>query len=226
MKKTVLYILLDLVFLVLFNTVFFLVGGISHPASVWVSYGFIHFAYVMVLATPLLAKNGSNAFLFGATLRSISDVYFFVEFIVGVLFILVGAEHFKAALLTQLIIAGIYVLFLLTNMIANENTAEQVARQEEEVAYLKTAAARVKLLLRQLPDQKANKEIEKTYDLLHASPSGSAAAVQNIEMSVLDEIERLERAVREGDATAAVVLSQKIRARMEERNSILKATKQ
>ena len=38
-KKSILFILLDLVFLAVFNTVFFVVGGTNHPASVWVAYG-------------------------------------------------------------------------------------------------------------------------------------------------------------------------------------------
>ena len=44
-KKIALWIILDLIFLIVFNTVFFVAGGADHPASVWISYGFIHFAY-------------------------------------------------------------------------------------------------------------------------------------------------------------------------------------
>ena len=40
-KKTVLWIILDLIFLAIFNTVFFVMTGLQHPASVWISYGFI-----------------------------------------------------------------------------------------------------------------------------------------------------------------------------------------
>ena len=60
-KKSILYILLDLVFLAVFNTVFFVVGGTNHPASVWAAYGFIHFSYIMVLVTPFLVRKNSNA---------------------------------------------------------------------------------------------------------------------------------------------------------------------
>lgn len=55
-KKSLLYILLDLIFLAVFNTVFFVVGGTEHPASVWIAYGFIHFSYIMVLVTPFLVR--------------------------------------------------------------------------------------------------------------------------------------------------------------------------
>ena len=90
-KKSILYILLDLVFLAVFNTVFFTLGGTSHPASVWISYGFIHLAYIMVIATPVLTRNSSSAAVFGFSLYSVSSVYFLAEFVVGLVFILIAA---------------------------------------------------------------------------------------------------------------------------------------
>ena len=87
-KKSVLYILLDAIFLIVFNTVFFVLGGTNHPASVWMSYGFIHFSYVMVLITPFLIRKSSSAAVFGFSLYSISATYFIVEFIAGLIFIL------------------------------------------------------------------------------------------------------------------------------------------
>lgn len=224
MKKTILYILLELIFLILFNTVFFLVGGFSHPVSVWISYGFIHFAYIMVLATPFLVRKGSSSSVFGRSLQSISCVYFFAEFIAGVLFILIGADHFKMALLTQLIIAGIYGILLLGNLIANEHTAEQVERRERETAYLKEASSRVKFLLGKLPDKKADKEIEKLYDLLHSSPSRSTKAVESLEADIMSRLVDLEKAVQKGDPSGAVDLANTIYSLTERRNSILKSS--
>ena len=88
-KKNVLWILLDLVFLVVFNVVFFVASGTQHPASVWISYGFIHFAYIMLLVTPFLIRKSSSAAVFGFSLYSISSTYFFVAFIAGIVFILI-----------------------------------------------------------------------------------------------------------------------------------------
>ena len=110
-KKSALWIILDLVFLIVFNTVFFVAGGFEHPASVWLSYGFIHFAYLMVIATPFLIRKSSSAAVFGFSLYSISSTYFLVEFIVGLIFVFLRQESVKAALIVQVIIAGIYAQF-------------------------------------------------------------------------------------------------------------------
>lgn len=221
-KKSILYILLDLVFLAVFNTVFFVVGGTEHPASVWISYGFIHFSYLMILVTPFLIRKSSSQAVFGFSLYSVSAVYFFVEFIVGLVFIFVGSESYKASLVVQVIIAGIYAVMLISNLIANEYTADSVEQHEDEVAYIKNAASRVKILMGKANDKKANKEIERAYDLLHSSPSRSAATVKLLEDEIKNKVTDLEDAVAANETAAIITIAGEIVAKTEERNRKLK----
>jgi len=133
MKKTfVLWVMLDLVFLVVFNVLFFLLGGTEHNVAVWLSYGFIHLAYLFLIATPFLIKKGKSAAVFGFSLYVISSIYFFIEFVVGVLFILIAPDGFKLALSIQIVILGIYAVLLLSHMIANENTAAVEQKRQIE----------------------------------------------------------------------------------------------
>ncbi len=222
MKKTILWALLDLVFLAVFNTVFFMLGGFEHPASVWLSYGFIHFAYLMILATPFLIRKGSNAALFGFSIYSISSVYFFVEFIAGLVFIFMRNESIKAALVTQVIIAGIYAIILLSNLIANEHTGDAVDRKEEEVAYIKTASSRIKALVGKIEDKKASKAVEKAYDVLHASPTKSNASLKSLETQIINKVAQLEESVSSNDVTSVITLSGEIVSLVEDRNRKLR----
>ena len=224
-KKTILYILLDLVFLAVFNTVFFVVGGTEHPTSVWISYGFIHFSYLMVLATPYLIRKSSSAAVFGFSLYSISAVYFFVEFLVGLVFIFVGSDSYKASLVVQVIIAGIYAVLLISNLIANEHTADSIERHEDEVAYIKNAASRINLLMGKASDKKANKEIEKAYDLLHSSPSRSMATVKLLEEEIKNKVADLEDAVAANETAAIITIAGEIIAKTDERNRKLRLSK-
>lgn len=217
-KKSVLWILLDLIFLVVFNTVFFVAGGTDHTVSVWISYGFIHFAYLMVLATPFLIRKSSSAAVFGFSLYSISSTYFLLEFVVGLIFIFMKSESYKASLIVQVIVAGIYAVLLLSHLIANEHTADSVERHEEEVAYIKTASSRVKALMGKANDKKANKEIEKAYDTLHSSPSKTVATVRSIESNVMNKVAELEEAASDQDTATIITTAGEIVALMEERN--------
>lgn len=217
-KKSVLWMLLDLIFLAVFNTVFFAAGGTAHTASVWISYGFIHFAYLMVLVTPFLIRKSSSAAVFGFSLYFISSIYFLLEFVVGLLFIFMKSESYKASLIVQVIVAGIYAVLLLSHLIANEHTADSVERHEEEVAYIKAASSRVKALIGKANNKKANKEIEKAYDTLHSSPSKTVATVRSIESNVMNKVAELEEAVFDQDTAKIITTAGEIVALMEERN--------
>lgn len=221
-KKSVLWVLLDLVFLIVFNTVFFVVGGTSHAPSVWIAYGFIHFSYLMVLATPFLIRKGKSSAVFGFSIYSISSAYFFVEFIVGVFFILIKPDSYKTSLVVQIVIAGIYAVILLALLLANEHTADSEERQEAEVAYIKEAASKVKLLVGKLSDKKANKEIEKAYDVLHGSPTKSDNSVKDIEASIKSKIGELENAVSAQDTQKAQAVASAVISLVQERNQKLR----
>lgn len=221
-KKSILYILFDLVFLAVFNTVFFVVGGAEHPTSVWISYGFIHFSYLMVLVTPLLIRKSSSQAVFGFSLYSVSAVYFFVEFIIGLVFIFVGSESYKAALVVQVIVSGIYAVMLISNLIANEYTADSVEHHENEVAYVKNVASRVKILIGKATDKKANREIERAYDILHSSPSRSVVSVKLLEEEIKNKITELEDAVSSNKTAEIITVAGEIVAKAEERNRKVK----
>lgn len=221
-KKSILWVILDLIFLIVFNTVFFVAGGTEHPASVWISYGFIHFAYLMVLVTPHLVRKSSSAAVFGFALTSISSVYFLVEFVVGLIFVFMASESFKAALIVQVIIAGLYGILLVSHMLANESTADSIERHEDEVAFIKTASSRVKSLLGKVKDKKADKAIEKAYDLIHSSPTKSNATVHALESTVMSRISDLADAVQADNADLVITMAGEIISAMEERNRKLR----
>jgi glucan phosphoethanolaminetransferase (alkaline phosphatase superfamily) len=217
-KKVVLGILLDLAFLIVFNVCFFVIGSTNHTASGWLAYGFIHFAYIMVLLTPVLARKSFPVYIWGLTIAGISTTYFIVEFIVGIIFIVLNHDSIKVDLVVQVIIAGLYLVTLLANMIANETTADNIARNKDEVAFIKNASSRVKALMDKFDDKKANKAVEQVYDLIHSSPSKSCVAAQSYENDVVNKIGELESYVSSNDKGQAVRVAGEIVELMEERN--------
>ena len=221
-KKNVHWILLDLVFLLVFNVVFFVASGTQHPASVWISYGFIHFAYIMLLLTPFLIRKSSSAVVFGFSLYSISSTYFFVAFIAGIVFIVIHPEPYKASLLVQVVIAGIYAVMILSNMIANEHTADSNEKNEAEIQYVKQSSAMLKGILEMTADKALKKKIEKAYDFLHSSQVKSNGSVRDYETTVIDLIEVLEGNVSRNDVVAANTTLEKIMKNANERNRRLK----
>ena len=221
-KQNVLWALLDLVFIVVFNVVFFVVGDIEHSVSAWMSYGFIHFAYLMVLATPLLVRKGPSSAVFGFSLYSIAATYFFIELIVGVVFIFLNQEDFKPALVVQVILAGAFLATFLSHMIASERTGDAVDRKVAEVEYIKTAAARLKSIQGATGDKAADKALEKAYAIVRTSPTRSNAAINPYELKLLDAIELLEVAANANDVEQVKACSAGVITATNERNQRLR----
>ena len=199
-----------------------MVGGFKHPISVWIAYGFIHFAYLMVIATPLFTKKSSRAEILGAPISVISTAYFFIEFIVSMLFILAALDSYKLVLIVQIIITGIYAAILLYTLKANEQTGNELAKHESEVFFIKDAASRVKVLADRVSDPTLKKELEKAYDLLHSSPAKSHPAVKELESDILNTIRLLENSAAYSNEANVPTLTQRVISSTEERNRRLK----
>lgn len=221
-KKRVLWMLLDSVFLIVFNVIFFVAGGTDHPASVWISYGFIHFAYIMLLITPFLIRKSTNTAVIGFPIYSISSAYFTLAFVVGLIFIFNHPKSYKAALIAQVVIAGIYAVMLISHMIANESTADSIERHEMELRYVKDASAKLKGIMGSISDKKFQKKVEKLYDLLHSSPAKSNNSVRDYELTVLELIDVLESNINKNDIPAAEATISKIEQTANERNRRVK----
>ena len=217
-KKNFLWVILDLIFLVIFNVVFFVISGTEHPASVWISYGFIHLAYIMLLITPKLIRKSSSSSVFGFSLYSISSTYFLVEFIIGVIFIFAKPESYKVSLVVQIITLGIYAAMLISHMIANEYTADNIERHELELQYVKNCSAQIKGIMNQVEDKNIKKKVEKAYDTLHSSPVKSNNTARDYELTVMDLIEVLEQNINRNDLIAASTTLDKILKNADERN--------
>lgn len=221
-KSKVLGSLIHLIVLALFNALYFGIGGVDHPASAWISYGFIHFSYVMVIVTPYITQKGKDRATYAASMYTITSAYFAIELIVGAIIIIVAPEGHKFSLFSQLIMAAIYLIILFGNMIADEHTAKSVEKHEAELIYVKESCSMLKAIMSDISDKQLYRKIEKAYDLIQSSPVKSATNVLSIESQVISEIDNLGLAVRNGDATAISASADKIARLANERNRLLR----
>lgn len=200
-----LYVLLDSIFLILFNTAFFLIGGTDHPTSVWISYAFIHAAYAATLVAPALSRKGFFGAVAARTTALISTVYFTVELVVGTLLILVASDSIKGTLLIQMFLAGAYLAVMIVNGMANKATTDSVSRREEEAMFLQDAASRVKVLADRAQDKAVRKALQMLRDDLHASPVRSCKEAAAVEQTIYEKIGQLENAVRYGESAQTII---------------------
>ena len=218
MKEYVLRVILKSIFLVVFNACFFVLGGTEHNASVWISYGFIHFAYFMLLLMPKLVPGGQNKRIFKMTIYAISLVYFLVEFVTGIIIILIAPEGYKIPFLFQLCIAGLYGTVLTLHMIANEWTADAEQKRQSQISYIKDASMNVKSLLDGISDKETKRKVERVYDALSASPVKSHPDLEAEENRILRSIRELADVVSAENKDSIITLASSLEVAINERN--------
>lgn len=221
MKRVILWFLLNSLFLIVFNVLFFmLITGKTE--SIWVSYGAIHFTYILLLLTPLFVKRGNASYIYSRPLYTVTVSYFLVELAVGAALILVVPDNFLLTIITQVILAGVFLAWLIMHLIANEYTADSTQRREIELHYVKESSSRINSILHQITDKLMAKKIERIYNLIHSSPVKSSASVYSIEEEISDNISLLESAIKQNDVERASIIADKIYLLAENRNIKLK----
>ena len=210
-------------FLIVFNLLFFILGDESDAkTSVWISYGFIHFAYILLLLTPLFVRKGSVKTNYCRPLYMVTSIYFIVELFVGITLILIAPETAKVTISIQVVLAASFLGWLLMHIIANEHTANSVEHKEQELEYMKESSARLQSVIQLITDSEIAQKIERVYDLLHSSPTKSNTDVHLLEQKIISEIKRLEIIVNQNDTKQIATIADKIYRLVDERNSQLK----
>jgi len=221
-KMNKLWVILNLIFLVIFNVIFFVLDGIKYNASTWISYGFIHFAYFMIVFTPLLIRRSKSAAVFGFSLYSISIVYFLIELVTGIVFIIISPEKYTVTLLVQLSIAGFYGLILISNIIANEHTANSEEKRQSQISFVKDSSTKIRGLLEITNDKDVKRKIEKVYDAISASPVKSYRELIEVEYNIFQGINDLEDVIRDNNKEKIISLTESLLTSVNERNMRLK----
>ena len=192
-RKIGLWIVLDLVFVIVFNVIFFMYGSDTQTITVWLSYIFIHIAYGLVIATSLLIRRGRDYTLLGMTTFSISAVYFLINFAFGIIVFILRPITFKWVIVINTVLTGIYALILIINMLANEHSMDDTKRQELQIQYVRGCSARPSDLITMTLDKKLKKKLQKAYDVIHLSQIASNSSAQKYEMEVLVLLDDLEK---------------------------------
>ena len=190
-RKSVLWTLLDLVFLIAFNLIFFIVSGLTNTISVWISYTFIHISYVMLLLTPLFTHNNKTKFILGMSISAISYIYFMIDLTCGIMFIIFLSDKLIIPLIVNIVLLALYLLLLISVVLTNERTNTNLQIHEAEMKYIDKASSGLENLSIMIDDKNLLKKVNKAYDIISASPVHSDESVKSIENEVLTIIDEM-----------------------------------
>ena len=221
-KENILWNILNTIFLVVFNIFFFALNGTNNVASVWLSYSFIHFAYIMLLLTPKFIRAGKSSAVFGFSIYYISSIYFLIELVTGITFIIIAPEIITTSLLVQVSIAMLYSLILIALLIANERTADAEEARTPQIAFIKEASMKIAELSENVKDPEIKKQLEQIYDTFYSSPIKSHKDLIDKEEVLLAMLSELEALLNMEDKENIMAKINVVATKINERNRLLK----
>ena len=157
-------VVIGLIFLVLFNGLFFYLGGTEHTEISWICYAFIHASYLCILLTPLFCKSGKGLEVLSYSLYLRALFYFFTELIVGIVCIAIAPESPTWPLIIQGVLLAIFLVLQIMSVLANDATIQTVQKQKEESIYIQTMAQRIRTCMRSISDMNIKKQVELHYE--------------------------------------------------------------
>lgn len=215
-NNKILGIILGLLFVVVFNVVFFVgVEKESRTATVWVNYAFIHVAYILVLIVPKLSLPGKMRGDYMRPLFAVAFGYFVLALIASCVMIF-GLTDTKvtSAWLTHILLLFIALAMVLFNMMANNHTEQQVERHKEELHYVRQSST----ALQELMGRYADERLTSIHDVLRTSPVRTTEEARPVEEKVLSLIGQLEQAYAAGDTVRQESLIKELQVQAAKRN--------
>lgn len=268
MKNTLPWMAVIIVLIALFNVCYFTITASASeiPPSVWLSYAFIHTAFLLLLCTPLMVRHGNNAVAdYRRPLYVGTWIYFVLTLIVNVAFIIVSlnsvlVEQFikmqaspkegilewiiahlsgkdgvvaawilktigtpisvTTAVITNVVMFGSLLVYLIFNIAANADTATQQERQEQELTYVKEASSRLRYIASTAKNRDYARRVGQLCDLVSSSPLRSCTEAKALEQQINNMLGDLERACRETDEPTILQLCTEIADLIRQRNRI------
>lgn len=228
-KRTVLTIILDSIFIIGFNALFFLYGGVHSVSTIWICYGFLHFAYLMILITPLIESKGKTASLSRLTTYSISFLYFIATFAFA-LFVFFYRDsvgkiklNIMSVVSVEIIIAMLYIVILVVNILMNDTIAQKQAKHDAEKSFIKTISAKTKYVESLATEQILKNRIEDLYVTARTSPIHSSSEVAIYEEKTMDLLDELEKNIEQNETEKSSALITEISRLLNKRNLIAKS---
>lgn len=222
MKTTLIRIVFTLVFLVVFNTLFFLLSGTDNPTSVWVSYAYIHVAYFTILFLPVLKTKGDASYYLSSVLYGQAITYFILELIAGVVFIVYRMESPVWSLVVQTALWLIFVVLILGNAWANQATAQSLEKRKQDIDAYQSMRMSLKRLMAKTDKPELKRLIADCSDKLEASSSRQTQESEKIDIEIEQAIASLRQSITGDDVEESTSLARQLAGLIEERKTILK----
>lgn len=229
MKKNALRMgILVAVVLVAFSVIAFAMP-FSKNAVFWISY---YFGVIAVgaqcytLYQTFFKESAAKSRLYGLPIIRIGLIYMVVQLLISLIFM--AAADLSPVWLP--VVVDILVLgAAVSGFVAADVVKDEIHRQEQAIkrdtAPMRELQSQVRILAGQCEDAQLRADVSRLSEALQYSDPVSSEALAEIEQELAENVSELQKAVMEGEASAARALCQRTMNVLAERNRLCKQNK-
>lgn len=215
--RTVVYI----GYIIIYNLIFFMKGGIDSSTAGWIAYGFVWLAILISYIAPLYCKNYKRIPENLVTNYTFSWIYSAVTIVFNAIVILLKIKSVPLTLILNLIFVVLYLQQLFYSLRVNYEVETNLERTDAERQFVRDVSKKLQMCRQMTDDAALKKEIEKAYDAVRSCPLKSNDMAMNYEIKIIGLTDTLESKMDNNQNQEVPGIVQDILNNVKKRNAML-----
>ena len=215
--RTVVYI----GYIIIYNLIFFMKGGMDSSTAGWIAYGFVWLAILISYIAPLYCKNYKRIPENLVTNYTFSWIYSAVTIVFNAIVILLKIKSVPLTLILNLIFVVLYMQQLFYSLRVNYEVETNLERTDAERQFVRDVSKKLQMCRQKTDDAALKKEIEKAYDAVRSCPLKSNDMAMNYEIKIIGLTDTLESKMDNNQNQEVPGIVQDILSNVKKRNAML-----
>lgn len=215
--RTVVYI----GYIIIYNLIFFMKGGMDSSTAGWIAYGFVWLAILISYIAPLYCKNYKRIPENLVTNYTFSWIYSAVTIVFNAIVILLKIKSVPLTLILNLIFVVLYLQQLFYSLRVNYEVETNLERTDAERQFVRDVSKKLQMCRQMTDDAALKKEIEKAYDAVRSCPLKSNDMAMNYEIKIIGLTDTLESKMDNNQNQEVPEIVQDILSNVKKRNAML-----
>lgn len=215
--RTVVYI----GYIIIYNLIFFMKGGMDSSTAGWIAYGFVWLAILISYIAPLYCKNYKRIPENLVTNYTFSWIYSAVTIVFNAIVILLKIKSVPLTLILNLIFVVLYLQQLFYSLRVNYEVETNLERTDAERQFVRDVSKKLQMCRQMTDDAALKKEIEKAYDAVRTCPLKSNDMAMNYEIKIIGLTDTLESKMDNNQNQEVPGIVQDILNNVKKRNAML-----
>ncbi|MDY5863419.1 hypothetical protein [Agathobacter sp.] len=215
--RTVVYI----GYIIIYNLIFFMKGGMNSSTAGWIAYGFVWLAILISYIAPLYCKNYKRIPENLVTNYTFSWIYSAVTIVFNAIVILLKIKSVPLTLILNLIFVVLYLQQLFYSLRVNYEVETNLERTDAERQFVRDVSKKLQMCRQMTDDAALKKEIEKAYDAVRSCPLKSNDMAMNYEIKIIGLTDTLESKMDNNQNQEVPGIVQDILSNVKKRNAML-----